>query len=242
MVAKVRLMPENVRCRTNWNFEVFELKTLKISLNLGEKAGKQSRFQQNREQKPENRPVVVGRMVDIIAAPACRIRTEPQVGDTENESFHRDEKKQDRAGWVNQNGGKQYGSHGPGSADTGKTRYISVFDKSSGRSSHNAQQIKKQVQKAPALRESKYKPLLHDLTEKIQGQHIEDQVHGIGVDKAAGEPTVIFAGPAFFIGPVLELYEEITVVERHDGNQDAEPDDQVIYGDSAGHNYLILNG
>ena len=81
---------------------------------------------------------------------------------------------------------------------------------------------------ATKIRKGARKPGFYYAPKRIQSDHVENQVHGVAVQKATGEPSVMFAVTDFLVGPVFQLVGPIGVVERHNGYQTGEGYDQVV--------------
>lgn len=174
--------------------------------HFSKKLEQQTRTEQQWEKEAEHGTVKVRNVVNVILPPARRVGTIPQIHGAKKETWNGNGDEHDvyAHGWVEQDGGKQYGSHCTRCADAGEARVVLVPEISGSRSGRYGQQIKAEVSKpAKSLSKESEKPGFYLIAKKVQSQHIEKQVSPIGVQQASGNPPEILIAALFGVGPVF---------------------------------------
>ena len=94
--------------------------------HFSKKLGQQTRTKQQWEKEAKHGTVKVRNVVNVILPPARGVGTVPQIHGAEEETRNGNGDEHDvyAHGWVEQDGGKQYGSHCARSADAGEARAI----------------------------------------------------------------------------------------------------------------------
>lgn len=168
-------------------------------------------------------------MVDVVVAFVGRVGAVPKIQYPKNKAGdgNGDKHKPDADGGVEQNGRKQHGRHSSRSADAGKSGVVLVFEIGGRRCCSNGDDVKHQVQQVAHTREQQGEPLLHDGPEKVQGKHVEKQVHVIGMQETGRDPAVVLFLPFLGIRPVAETVHDFAVVEGEQRDADGNGDDEV---------------
>lgn len=168
-------------------------------------------------------------MVDVVAALFGRIGTVPKIQYPENKAGNGngDKHKPDAHGGVEQNSSKQHGCHSPRCADAGKPRVVFMFEIGGRRCRSDGDDVKHQVQQVAHARKQQCEPLFHDGPEKVQGKHVEKQVHVVGMQETGRDPAVVLFLPFFGIRPVAETVHDFAVVEGEQRYADGDGNDKV---------------
>ena len=176
-----------------------------------------SGLQQKREDKTINSPVKMGVMIYIITSSTSHVLAIKEINETEKDTGDRHgSKKINLVPRVQEDRGKQHGRHCPGSPNGGIISVIAIFPHVIDRSRNHSPEI--ETEKCP-VPESKHREIaLNILPERIEGEHINKQMHPIGMHEPVRDQSPPFIGPGHAIRHAGQLVKQFLVIETSNRN------------------------
>lgn len=171
------------------------------------------RGDQQGKKEAENRAPEVGIVVDVVALALAHVGRIHEVQDCKDDAGNGDKKDQQLRPGREINRGKQDRCHTAGSAEGTVVRIVPVFEERRNRRRHNPRQIQADVSKGHSHRCIQ---AFYIAAHKIEGEHIEHQVHRVLMNKAGSQKAVIIGGAFHAGGPQNGFVDELGVPETGD--------------------------
>jgi hypothetical protein len=142
------------------------------------------------EDDTEECPPEVGVVVDIIASPSGHVHGISREKNGIDQGWHGYEVKPDLGPGSYQDESKEYGAYGAGGSQATVVEVILAFEIGRDIGGDECQEIEDQ-EIIVLQAQFAHIVIFQCGAEKIEGDHIEQQMHKIGVDEAAGDKTII---------------------------------------------------
>ena len=166
-------------------------------------------------------------VVDVVAALLVEIDRVADIEHRIQDGRHRQEIDAQQRPRLQQDVGEQHRRHRAGRAKRGIAGIIAVWQGRGQHRYHDAAEVEDVIAETAEVRPEE---TLHDLSEKKQGDHVEQQVHEIGMHEAVAQVRSKTILAPRLVGIKQPAFKEGPVLETDPGNQAGERDDDEISG------------
>lgn len=164
-------------------------------------------------------------MINGISTPTGHIGRIDQIGNSGDDSGNGNEHHKNQFPGSKIYKGEQDSSYSSGRAQGTIEHIVSVLDERGKTGDDDTGKIKEQE---VATRDSGLgKPGLYRRAEKKQGEHIENQVHQVGMDKTGTDEPIVLAGPIHSLWPEQETLIPLRITKGDIGSDRGDQDDDM---------------